>query len=252
MLVKSAASLLTLPILNFTIFFQAVCLLHVSVDLEVKANLLQKEALQCLTVTLTGSDMKKIWELMMAYFGANHKGTDEDDPWDFLDAAPPIPLPLPLTETETEEEAASVRSTPASTITPPTWSAKHKPRVTQQKDLLEDVCELKDTIWMYPSNKDTLKETGIPTDLLVKREHKTSHTGASMYLCHHPKCQEPAFFAQSLAGIYLHVCHKHLGIAITCPYCPDKLYWNSKGWKLHMDSMHKSVPQFGSSLVEEG
>ena len=226
-------------------------LLRVSADLEAKANLLCKEALQCLMVALAGSNTKKLLELMMAYFGANHKGIDEDDPWDFLDAAPAVPPPLPLTETETKEEAASMKSAPTSTIAPPTGSAKCKPWVTQQKDLFEDLCELKDAIWMYPSNKDTLKEMGIPANLLVKREHKTSHPGASMYLCHHPKCQEPAFFAQSPAGIYSHMHHKHLGIAITCPYCQDKLYWNSKGWKSHMDSMHKSVPHFGTSLVKE-
>ena len=226
-------------------------LLRVSTDLEAKANLLRQEALQCLTVTLTGSNRKKFWELMMAYFRANHKGTDEDDPWDFLDAAPAILPPLPLTKAETKEDVASVKSAPASTAPPPTRSAKRKPRITQQKDLLEDLCELKDTIQMYPSNKDSLKETRIPHDLLVKRKHKTSHAGASMYLCHHPKCQDPAFFAQSPAGIYLHMRHKHVGITIAYPYCQDKLYWNSKGWKSHMDSMHKSVPHFGSTLVEE-
>ena len=126
-----------------------------------------------------------------------------------------------------------------------TGSAKRKPRIAQQKNLLEDLCELKSAIRMYPSNKDSLKETGIPHDLLVKREHRTSHAGTSMYLCHHPKCQDPAFFAQSPVMIYSHVCHKHLGIALACPYCQDK------GWKSHMDSMHKSVPHFGSSLVEE-
>ena len=83
---------------------------------------------------------------MTAYFGATHKGRDEDDSWDFLDAAPAIPPPLPLTKTETEEDVASVKSAPASTAAPPTRSAKHKLRITQQKDLLEDLCELKDAI----------------------------------------------------------------------------------------------------------
>ena len=39
---------------------------------------------------------------MTAYFGANHTG-EEDDPWDFVNAAPEIPHPLPLTDTDTEE-----------------------------------------------------------------------------------------------------------------------------------------------------
>ena len=39
---------------------------------------------------------------MTAYFGANYT-REEDDPWDFVDAAPKIPCPLPLTDTDTEE-----------------------------------------------------------------------------------------------------------------------------------------------------
>ena len=66
-------------------------------------NTLRKEALQCLTVALCGSDTKAFWDLLTAYFGTNHTG-DEDDPWDFIDTAPAIPHPLPLTETDTEEE----------------------------------------------------------------------------------------------------------------------------------------------------
>ena len=53
----------------------------------------------------------------MAFFGANHKGFDEDDPWDFLDAVPEIPPPLPLMETESDEEKASVKSAPVASST---------------------------------------------------------------------------------------------------------------------------------------
>ena len=251
LLIEFAALSPTLHILNLIILLQAVCLLQVLADLKAKANLLRKEALECLTVALAGSDTKKFWELMTAFSGTNHKGTDEDDPQDFLDAAPIIPPPLPLTEIETEEEAASVKSAPASTIALPTGGAKCKARITQQKDLLEDLCDLKDAIRMYPSSKETLKETVIPDNLLVKREHQTSHAGASMYLCCHPKCQDPAFYAQSPAGIYSLARRKHLGIAISCPYCSDKLYWNFKGWQSHMDSMHKAVPHFSSAFADE-
>ena len=84
---------------NDSQLFQAVRLLRVSAELESKANALRKEALQCLTVALAGSDTKKFWDLLTTYFGANHTG-DQDDVWDFIDAAPPIPRPLPLTDTE--------------------------------------------------------------------------------------------------------------------------------------------------------
>ena len=89
-------------------------MLRVSANLEAKANAMRCEALQCITVTLAGSDTKKFWELMTAYFGtAQKQDGEDDDPWDFLDAAPKIPDPLPLTDTETEDEASSVQSTPA-------------------------------------------------------------------------------------------------------------------------------------------
>ena len=185
----------------------------------------------------------------MAFFGANHKGSDEDNPWDFLDAAPEIPPPLPLTQTESDEEKASVKSVPVvSSVKQP---AKRKPKISQQKDLLPDVCELKQAIRMYLADKDSLPSTGIPIQLQVKREHQTTHADASVYLCLHKKCQAPPFFAQSPSGIYFHIQCKHLGIALACPYCQDKLYWNSKGWKSHMDSKHKSAPAYGTALIDE-
>ena len=130
------------------IYFQSIRLLRVSADLEAKANLLRKEALQSLTIALAGSDTKSFWDLLAAYFGANHSGNEDDDPWDFLDAAPTISPPLPLTETESEGEKASVKSAPVD----PTAKVKvpRKPKVSQQKDLLDDLCGVKEAIRMYP------------------------------------------------------------------------------------------------------
>ena len=224
-------------------------MLCVSADLEAKANLLRKEALQCITIALAGSNTKKFWELLVAYFGANHKGTEEDDPWDFLDAAPAIPPPLPLTETESDDEKTSVKSAPVAPSTK--VKAPRKPVVSQQKDLLDDLCGLKAAIRMYPADAGSLKETGIPPELQVKREHQTMYAGGSVYLCPHPKCQAPPFFAQSPSGIYSHIHQKHFGITLTCPYCSDKVYWNSKGWNSHMQSKHRNAPHFGTALKDE-
>ena len=243
--------------------FQAVRLLRVSADLESRANSLWKEALQCITVALAGSDTRQFWELMMAYFGANHTGTD-DDPWDFLDAAPKIPDPLPLTDTDTEDETASVKSAPAATssfVSPPSGEpvgigakAKiltkggRKPLVPHFKDELSDICSTKEAIRMYPADEGSLNITGVPSDLQVERESKTSLSGASIYLCKHPKCQDQPFHAQSEAGIYSHIHRKHLGIVIACPYCAKKLFWNTKGWKSHMEHNHRGAPWYGSTL----
>ena len=249
-----SASWSTSTSLYFTIFFQAVRLLRVSANLEAKANAMRREALQCITVALAGSDTKKFWDLMTAYFGTAQKQDGDDDPWDFLDAAPAIPEPLPLAETDTEDDAGSSKSAPAATasVAPkPTGAAKRKPAVSLQKDLLDDVCSPKAAIRMYPSDPASLKETGIPPLLQVKREQRTTSKGASVYLCLHEKCQTPTFWAQSPAGLYSHVRRKHLGIVLACPYCADKLYWNSKGWTTHMSHHHKGLPAYGSALQSE-
>ena len=241
-------------------------LLRVSADLENRANSLRKEALQCITMVLAGSDTRQFWALMTAYFGANHTGTD-DDPWDFIDAAPKIPDPLPLTDTDTEDETASVQSAPATTssFTPPTTGepvgtgakakvatkGSRKPVVPQFKDELKDICSTTEAIRMYPADEDSLNITGVPAELQVERESKTSLSGASIYLCKHPKCQEQPFHAQSEAGIYSHIQRKHLGIVVACPYCIKKLFWNTKGWKSHMEHNHRGAPWFGSTLHAE-
>ena len=80
-----------------------------------------------------------------------------------------------------------------------------------------------------------------------------THAGGSVYLCRHQVCQSPGtpFMAQSPAALYSHVRCKHLGVALACPYCQQKLYWNSRGWKNHMTQHHKEVPHYGSALVDE-
>ena len=226
-----------------------------SANLEARANSLRHEALQCITMALAGSDTKKFWSLTTAYFGTSKKGDGEDDPWDFIDAAPAIPEPLPLTETDTDDESTSVKSTPAiSSATPapkPSGAAKQKPRVSTQKDLLDDLYSMKAAIRMYPANSDTLKETGIPPNLQVKWEQRTTGKGGSVYLCLHSQCQMPTFWAQSPTGLYSHMRRKHLSIVLACPYCPDKLYWNSKGWKSHLERQHRNLPTYGSALQDE-
>ena len=190
---------------------------------------------------------------MTAYFGTAQKEDGEDDPWDFLDAAPAIPKPLPLTKTDTEDDAASVKLAPAATApaTKPTGAAKRKPKVSLQKDLLEDLCSPKEAVRIYPSSADTLKETGIPVNLQVKQKQRTTGKGGLVYLCLHEKCQMPTFWAKSPAGLHSHVRHKHFGIMLACPYCPEKLYWNSKGWKSHMEHQHPTLPAYGSALWDE-
>ena len=246
----------------FSLPFQAIRLLRVSAKLESRANALRKEALQCLTVALCGSDTKQFWQLLTAYFGANHTGGEEDDPWDFIDPAPAIPRPLPLTDTESDDETSQA-STATSSKAPPAGtpvgegakakgSARRQPTLTVKKDILEDVCEPLKAIRMYPTSEDTLNETGIPVDLRVSREQSTTATGGLIYLCRHTVCQEGTpFLGQSPAALYSHVRRKHLGLVLACPYCAHKVYWNTRGWKAHMSTHHSGAPHYGTAIQDE-
>ena len=232
-----------------------------SAELEARANLLRKEALQSLTIALAGSDTKQLWDLLSAYFGANHLPGEEEDPWDFLDAAPEIPPPLPLTDTDSDEDKVSTTSfatTQSAPAAPASASsigvgakAKSRPKIPVLKDHLDDLCSPSEAIRIYPRDSKTLSETGIPEHLFVQRQQITTGKGGSLYLCRHELCQDPAYYAQSPAGLYSHVRRKHLGMVVACPYCPKKLYWNTKGWNTHMEKYHKDVPHYSTQLADE-
>ena len=197
---------------------------------------------------------------MTAYFGANHTG-EEDDPWDFIDAAPEIPHPLPLTDTDTEEgdtkSVSSVQPAPPTTGAPVGEGAKSKgtshwkPTLVTKKEKLKDLCDPREAIHMYPQSSDDVKEAGIPMDLQVHREQATTHAGASVYLCKYEKWVGTTYFVQNPASLYSHVRRKHFRIVLACPYCQNKVYWNSHGWKDHMPSQHQNVPHYGHTLVDE-
>ena len=130
------------------------------------------------------------------FFGGNHTG-DNDDPWDFLDAAPEIPPPLPLTEMDSEDEKASVASAATTKSAPavPTASApssKGRPHISVLKDHLTDLCFLDAAISIYPPpSTKKLNEVGIPEHLQVQRQQLTTGKGASIYLCRHELCKDP-------------------------------------------------------------
>ena len=230
-------------------------MLQVSAELKAKANSLCKEALQSLTITLAGSDTKHFWDLLTAFFGANHT-SDNDNLWDFLDAAPEIPPPLPLTQTDTEDEKASVASV-VTTILPPAAptasapSSKGWPCVSVLKDHLANLCSLDAAIRIYPSSAKKLNKVGIPEHLQVQRQHLTTGKGASVYICQHKLCKDLPYYTQSPPGLYSHIRRKHLGIALARPYCPKCHFWNTKGWPSHLDKHHPDILHFGLQLMDK-
>ena len=126
-----------------------------------------------------------------------------------------------------------------------------KPTILTKKDEVPDICELSEAIRMYPASEDTLKETGVPNNLQVHQEQSTMHAGASVYLCWHEICSATGYFTQNPSLLYSHIRRKHLGICFACPYCSNKLYWNSCGWHNHMEAHHKLVPHYGHALADK-
>ena len=219
-------------------------LLCLSAEVESRAASLCVEALQCLTVALAGTDTKNFWNVMTTFYGAE---SDRDEVWNFIDPASRVARPLDIesTDNETEEEeeptgteavASTSQATPAKAKTPAPRSVK-----VQRKD----VCSLEEAICVYPENEKSLHFTGIPLHLVSQRETKTSgSSGASLYHCPHPEC-DPVFIAKGgYATLYCHIRRHHLSMALVCPYCPNKLYYASSGWKTHMEKFHVGAPWY--------
>ena len=102
-----------------------------------------------------------------------------------------------------------------------------------------------------PWTKTVSTRRRLPVEFHIKREYRKTLSGTSVYVCNHPQYQVPPFYAQSPAGIYSHIRRKQLGIALACPYCKEKAFWNSKGWKTHMERHHADLPAYGHALADE-
>ena len=233
--------------------FQSLRLFRLAAELEGKAAALRKEALQHLTVALAGTDTKELFTLLVTFFG---KGTDVD-PFSFIDAAPIIKRPLDLTDSESESEAgddAASTSTTATTTAEPSTSTgasseapAKKPVKIKQKASCSDKCvDVQEAVGFLPENSGTLHNTGIPEQFAVCRVGKNEH-GTSIYSCPHPECSDPPYTGD-ISGCGSHVQRVHLGRCVTCPYCPDKKYYNADGWRRHMREKHNKAPWYSGEL----
>ena len=233
--------------------FQSLRLFRLAAELERKAAALRKEALQHLTVALAGTDTKELFTLLVTFFG---KGTDVD-PFSFIDAAPVIKRPLDLTDTESESEAgddaASTSTTTTTTVEPSTSTGAtseapaKKPVKIKQKASYSDKCvDVQEAVGFLPENSGTLHNTGIPEQFAVRRVGKNEH-GTSIYSCPHPECSDPPYTGD-ISGCGSHVRRVHLGRCVSCPYCPDKKYYNADGWHRHMREKHNKAPWYSGEL----
>ena len=233
--------------------FQSLRLFRLAAELEGKAAALCKEALQHLTIALAGSDTKELFKLLVTFFG---KGTDVD-PFGFIDGAPVIKRPLDLTDTESDSETgddAASTSTTATTAAEPSTSTGvaseapvKKPVKIKPKASYPDKCvDIQDAIGFLPENSGTLHNTGIPEQFAVRRVGKNEH-GTSIYSCPHPECSDPPYTGD-IAGCGSHVRRVHLGRCVSCPFCPDRKYYNADGWRRHMKNKHNKVPWYSGDL----
>ena len=85
----------------------------------------------------------------------------------------------------------------------------------------------------YPVNKEKMSATGIPQKYLSKWLTALSPKD-SLYACTFEGCDR--IFKQ-LAGVYNHLCHLQLGVAVGCYYCSGH-WWTSKGWSDHHSREH--------------
>ena len=162
------------------------------------------EALQCLTIALAGSDAVGLREVVTTFFGTQQ---DAEHVWEYIDPKSKVARPLELEDTETEDDeeeesqpsSSSKASTSKRTIARAKSSSKsstmQKPLAPKFKKVLHQdlVADIGETIQMIPDNPTQLSLTDIPAHLKGERMRKTSaSSGASMYLCPHPKC-DPIF-----------------------------------------------------------
>ena len=80
----------------------------------------------------------------------------------------------------------------------------------------------------------------------MHRVGKNDH-GTSLYSCPHPECSDPPYTGD-ISGCGNHVRCVHLGCCISCPYCPDKKFYNADGWRRHMRNKHSKVPWYSGEL----
>ena len=201
-------------------------------------------------IASAGVDCKDLWRVLVIFFGSNR----EEDPFQFLDGTPLIKRPLNLTDTESDDDT-SVASEAASTQSKASSSSKTtekkpitiKPHNVIRADLIDNINE---TQGFLPSSADSLHTTGIPASLHMSCSERQTSKGASLYMCRHKNCSDNPYLGD-LPTCRSHIRRIHLGVCLMCPYCPNKCFYNSGGWRDHMSKKHSSVPWYGAPTTEE-
>ena len=176
-------------------------------------------------------------------------------------------VPIPPQETASSSAATSLQlqAQPSTSITPPvsvsTVSVDPQPsssgvlgeppakkiRVRPRQAFQDKVADIRSATKLYPSDADSLHNTGIPSQYAVRRAG-ASGRGTSLYDCPYSDlCSTPPYVGD-FPSCGSHVRKVHLGVCLACPYCPEQLYYNGSGWRKHMRTEHPSVPWYSAQL----
>ena len=160
---------------------------------------------------------------------------------------------MDLTDTESESETGDDAASTSTTAEPSTSTGvtseapvKKPVKIKQKASYPYKCADVQDAIGFLPENSGTLHNTDIPEQFTVRRVGKNEH-GTSIYSCPHPECSDPPYTGD-IAGCGSHVQRVHLGRCVSCPYCPDRKYYNADGWCRHMKDKHKKVPWYSGEL----
>ena len=235
-------------------------MLQLSSVLEMQAHRLRRDALaygQCYATS--GTATTGFWSLLEGFFGV-----DEDPGLASLEDATSLAETLRLRRLEKEkdskvaslsvpkesisvdpeepeaEEILDSESTTSSQLVegahPKTLSQikKHHDKVDQYPNK----CSIGEAQLFFPSSEKTVHQTGVPSKYIGDREDVGPYKGA--YCCLYGEGCE--YGAQSRGVVCTHVCRVHLGVALACRYCPNKVWWQARYWLLHMKDTHPDLP----------
>ena len=229
--------------------------------LEMQAHRLCRDALRVVNATLSGTATTGFWTLLEGFFGV-----DEDPGLASLEDASSLAKALRLRRAEKEKDAqVASLSVPAENVAddpdkpeteeildsesttssqlaggacPKTLSQikKHQDKV----DEYPKKCNIAEAQLFFPASEKTLHQTGVPSKYIGDREDVGPYKGA--YHCLYGEGCE--YGAQSRGVVCTHVRRVHLGIALACRFCPNKVWWQARYWLLHMKDTHSEMPLY--------
>ena len=148
-----------------------------------------------------------------------------------------VPIGISTTSSDPQPSSSGVLGEP------PAKKIRVRPRQAYQ----DKVADIRSATRCYPSDADSLHNTGIPSQYAVRRAG-ASGRGTSLYDCPYSDlCSTPPYVGD-FPSCGSHVRKVHLGVCLACPYCPEQLYYNGSGWHKHMRAEHPSVPWYTAQL----